>query len=292
MARRNRSSKRAPFAGGKTSQKSSPAKSPRLMFSVRSASALTYENRQSRSSAKKESLILSRIVEVRWCAASASARNAPLVFRRLPAQTAHRQMRTDSGQQFARGKRLNHVIVRASFHPFDTRVFPARAERRITGMVLVESLARISRSKPKPSSPGIITSVSTKVRSDRSGSSQRFRPRKRHEHRNCHQKPTHISSHIRVVISEQNSSARRLDMRRLHRIRSEHLAAIPSSARLRATIVRLHPHMPPPIPRSTSASAAAIRADWQASVRGPLESETINVLPLPNAALHPDRATM
>ena len=82
---------------------------------------------------------------------------------RLPAQISHLYMGSHAGQQFTDREGFHQVIVRPGVQALDPRFFPARADSRITGVVLREGSLRIACSTPNPSSRGIITSVSTKA---------------------------------------------------------------------------------------------------------------------------------
>ena len=72
------------------------------------------------------------------------------------------QLHLDARQQLARRERLDQVVVGAGLQPLERASSPARADSIMTGMSRVASSARSARSSPKPSSSGIITSVSTR----------------------------------------------------------------------------------------------------------------------------------
>ena len=72
------------------------------------------------------------------------------------------EVRADAGQQLAVREGLDEVVVGAGLEALDRGLVPARAESMTTGMCAVDGSARRARSSPKPSSTGIMTSVSTR----------------------------------------------------------------------------------------------------------------------------------
>ena len=68
----------------------------------------------------------------------------------------------DAGQQLAGAERLGEVVVGPRLQPLDPRLLARPGRRSRIGIAAVAGSARSSRSRPKPSSIGIITSVRTR----------------------------------------------------------------------------------------------------------------------------------
>ena len=120
-----------------------------------------------------------------WLAASASARASRSRATASRRSRASSQVRVDAGEQLARRERLDQVVVGAGLEALDARLLAgARREQDHRERRASRGSARSARSRPKPSSPGIITSVRTRSGGARArrlerGARRRRPPRRR-----------------------------------------------------------------------------------------------------------------
>ena len=84
------------------------------------------------------------------------------IARRLAPHPRHLQVGVDPGDQLARRERLGQIIVGAGVQSFDARLFAGPRGEQDHRQIAQLRVARSSRSRPKPSRPGIMTSVSSR----------------------------------------------------------------------------------------------------------------------------------
>jgi hypothetical protein len=81
---------------------------------------------------------------------------------RACALARERKLRSNTRDELLNNERLDDVVIRPACAPSTRASTPARAESKTTGVDFVSSRARSSRSSPKPSRLGIITSLNTR----------------------------------------------------------------------------------------------------------------------------------